>query len=75
MKKFHTIVTLLAIITISASVVLFFVSEVDRTFGFDVFPQAVERLLRLVSPLFGVVGAGAGGLSVVVSLFRMSERD
>lgn len=75
MKKFHTIVTLLAMITISASVVLFFVSEVDRTFRFDVFPQAVERLLRLVAPLFGIIGAGAGGLSVVISLFRMSERD
>lgn len=53
---------------------LFFIYLTDDMFRLDLLPRSWERIVRLMSWLAGVFGGSGAALSIVLSLYRLSER-
>lgn len=74
LTKIHKISTILAVATVIISCTLLFLSMVDRMLGLNLLPPSAETIVGLAVWAFGSIALGSGAVSVVLSLYRLSDK-
>ncbi len=75
LQKVHRITTLIAIWTIFLSATAFFISQADSMAGWDILSYEWEAVVYLIMFGFGSIAVGSTGISAVLSLYRLAEKE
>lgn len=74
LRKFHTMMTLIAAVSILCAVLFFFLSEVDRFFAWNLLSGWTEAFLRVIGWVVVALAFGTGTVSLLISQYRQAER-
>ncbi len=75
MRKVHVISTTIAVPTIFLVTTLFYLSQFDRLLQLDLIPPSWEQGFFLFILVISALAFGASMVSIVLSLFRMAEKN
>lgn len=74
LRKFHAMITLIAVISVLCGVFFFFLSEVDQFFGWDILSGWLEAFLRIFAWVIAAMAFGTGTASLLISQYRQADQ-